>query len=108
MSTGNKKPKNTQSSSLNCEHCEKVFTRKDNLVRHVRNKHKNNFALDWIKIARNILKTSEKHLTKHGKKDFFQCRCCGIVLRTILNLIITQPPPPVPVVIRPSIDHVGS
>ena len=40
VSTGNKKPKNTQSSSLNCEHCEKVFTRKDNLVRHVRNRHK--------------------------------------------------------------------
>ena len=69
---------------------------------------KNNFALHWIKIARNILKTFEKHLTKHGKKDFFQCRCCGIVLRTILNLIITQPPPPVQVLIRPSIDHVGS
>ena len=40
VSTGSKKPKNIQSSSLNCEHCEKVFTRKDNLVRHVRNKHK--------------------------------------------------------------------
>ena len=40
VSTVSKKLKNTQSSSLNCEHCEKVFTRKDNLVRHVRHKHR--------------------------------------------------------------------
>ena len=39
-STESKKPKNTHISSLTCEHCEKLFTRKDNLVRHVRHKHK--------------------------------------------------------------------
>ena len=86
VSTGNKKPKILSQVHLIVNIVRKYSQGKIILFVMWEINIKNNFALDWIKIARNILKTFEKHLTRHGKKDFFQCRCCGIVLRTILNL----------------------